>query len=107
MRGRGWEVVIHPFSFEEYLRHHGQDAPHRLDALTSADRSRLEHGLLSYLDTGGFPEVQGLETAERLAVLTQYVDIAMLRDVMERHGVTNVAGLRSEEHTSELQSPLN
>lgn len=94
MRGRGWEVVIQPFSFEEYLRHHRQEAPHRWDALTSAERSRLEHALLSYLDTGGFPEVQGLETPERLTLLTQYVDVAMLRDVMERHGVTNVAGLR-------------
>lgn len=24
MRGRAWEVVIHPFSFEEALRHRGQ-----------------------------------------------------------------------------------
>lgn len=94
MRGRGWEVAIYPFSFEEYLRHHGYEMPHRVDALTSAERSRLEHALLAYLVTGGFPEVQGLEKAERLAVLTQYVDIAMLRDVMERHGVTNVVGLR-------------
>jgi len=94
MRGRGWEVVIHPFSFEEYLRHHGSEVPQRLDAMTSAQRSRLENALLSYLDAGGFPEVQGLEAAERLTLLTQYVDVAMLRDVVERHGVSNVAGLR-------------
>lgn len=94
MRGRGWEVVIHPFSFEEYLRYHGQEAPRRLDALTSAERSRLENALLAYLDAGGFPEAQGLAPAERLTLLSQYVDVAMLRDVMERHGVSNVAGLR-------------
>jgi len=94
MRGRGWEVVIHPFSFEEYLRHHGQEVPRRLDAMTSAERSRLENALLSYLDAGGFPEAQGLAPAERLTLLSQYVDVAMLRDVVERHGVSNVAGLR-------------
>jgi len=27
MRGRAWEVVIHPFSFEESLRHHGHPIP--------------------------------------------------------------------------------
>lgn len=94
MRGRGWEVVIFPFSFEEYLRHHGHEVPQRLDAMTSAERSHLEHALLSYLDTGGFPEVQRLKPAERWALLSQYVDVAMLRDVVERHGVSNVAGLR-------------
>ncbi|WP_447973886.1 ATP-binding protein [Nitrospira sp. Kam-Ns4a] len=94
MRGRGWEVVIHPFSFEEYLRHHGQETPQRLDRMTSAERSRLEHALLAYLDAGGFPEAQGLAPPDRLTLLTQYVDVAMLRDVVERHGVSNVAGLR-------------
>jgi len=94
MRGRGWEVVIHPFSFEEFLRHHGVEVPQRLDAMTAAQRSRLENALLSYLDAGGFPKVQGLGAAERLALLTQYVDVAMLRDVVERHGVSNVTGLR-------------
>jgi predicted AAA+ superfamily ATPase len=94
MRGRAWEVVIHPFSFEEYLRHHGHEVPRRLDAMTSAERSWLEHALLSYLEGGGFPEAQRLAPAERLTLLGQYVDVAMLRDVMERHGVSNVAGLR-------------
>lgn len=27
MRGRGWEIVIHPFSFREYLSHHQQSIP--------------------------------------------------------------------------------
>lgn len=94
MRGRGWEVLIHPFSFEEYLRHHGQEIPERMDLLTAQQRSALEGASLRYLETGGFPEVQALEADERLTLLSRYVDVAMLRDVMERHGVRNVAGLR-------------
>jgi len=94
MRGRGWEVVIHPFSFEEYLRHNGHDVPHSPEAMTSAERSSLEGALLSYLERGGFPEVQGLAPADRLELLSQYVDVVMLRDVMERHGASNLAGLR-------------
>lgn len=27
MRGRAWEVALFPFSFEEYLRHHGHVPP--------------------------------------------------------------------------------
>lgn len=94
MRGRQWEVVIHPFSFEEYLHHHGHDVPPHPNGLTSRQRSLLEGSLLAYLETGGFPEAQGLGAPERIELLGRYVDVAMLRDVVERHGVTNVAGLR-------------
>ena len=35
-----------------------------------------------------------MDEATRRQLLTDYVDVAMLRDVVERHAVTNVAGLR-------------
>jgi uncharacterized protein len=94
MRGRAWEVVIHPFGFDEYLRHHGQEVPPEKGLLPAAERSRLDGALVDYLATGGFPEVQRVDAATRQRVLADYVDVALLRDVVERHGVTNVAGLR-------------
>jgi hypothetical protein len=94
MRGRSWEVVIHPFSFEEALRHKGHPIPERPDFLSAPERSAIEHEFLAYLAAGGFPEVQGLDDAVRLKLLADYVDVAMLRDVMERHGVSQVVGLR-------------
>lgn len=94
LRGRAWEVLLHPFSFEETLRHQGVAPPPRPDFLASKDRSALERAFLEYLEVGGFPEAQGLDVATRRQLLRDYVDVAMLRDVVERHGVTNVAGLR-------------
>lgn len=94
MRGRAWEVVIHPFSFEECLRHRGQAVPPEPAFVPAAERSMLERAFLEYLAAGGFPEAQGLDTATRHRLLADYVDIAILRDVVERHGVSNVAGLR-------------
>jgi predicted AAA+ superfamily ATPase len=94
MRGRAWEVVVHPFSFEEYLRHHRRALPKRVDFLTAAERSALERHFLDYLVVGGFPEVQGLDTATRQILLHDYVDVVMLRDIVERHEVTNITGLR-------------
>jgi len=94
MRGRAWEVVLFPFSFEEYLRHHQHEMPARLDVLSAAERSRLQGALRDYLVSGGFPEAQGLEMADRFHLLSDYVDVAILRDVVERHGVTNVTSLR-------------
>jgi predicted AAA+ superfamily ATPase len=43
---------------------------------------------------GGFPEAQNLDAGSRLQLLRDYVDVAMLRDVVERHNVSNVVGLR-------------
>jgi predicted AAA+ superfamily ATPase len=94
MRGRAWEVVIHPFSFEEYLRHHGHPLPEPSGVLGTRRRSALERAFLDYLTAGGFPEVQGLDVATRQRLLQDYVDVVILRDVVERHGVTQVAGLR-------------
>lgn len=95
MRGRAWEVVIHPFSFEEYLRHHGQAVPDDPAFIAAADRSALEHSFLDFLAAGGFPEVQGLGPPDRHLLLRDYVDVAILRDVVERHAVRNITALRS------------
>lgn len=94
LRGRAWEVVIFPFSFEEYLRHHEIPVPERLDLLAARERSLLEGALRNYLNSGGFPEAQGLQLATRHRLLSDYVDVAILRDVVERHGVSNVVSLR-------------
>jgi predicted AAA+ superfamily ATPase len=94
LRGRTWEVVIHPFSFEEALRHGGAAVPEHPEALGARARSTIEKAFLGYLTAGGFPEAQGLVAADRYQLLRDYVDVAMLRDVVERHGVSNVAGLR-------------
>lgn len=94
MRGRGWEVIIYPFSFEEFLRYHNHQVPAPSNRSGKVERSALEHDLLRFLETGGFPEAQLLSIADRHELLLRYVDVAMLRDVMERHRVSHTTGLR-------------
>lgn len=94
MRGRAWEVLIHPFGFDEVLRHRGHPVPEDPAFLTPPERSATERAFADYLDSGGFPEAQGLDPSTRRRLLRDYVDVAMLRDVMERHGITNVTALR-------------
>jgi len=57
-------------------------------------RSTLDHHLREYLMVGGFPEVQGVELRDRVALLNSYVDVMVLRDVLERHRVSNPLALR-------------
>ena len=94
LRGRAWQVLIHPFGFEEALRHQGRSCPDDPAFLTSRERAHLERALLDWLEAGGFPEAQGLDPSSRNQLLRDYVDVAILRDVVERHDVRNVAALR-------------
>lgn len=94
LRGRAWEVPLYPFSFAEALRHRGETIPEEAGFLTGAERAGLERSFTDWLAGGGFPEAQGLDAPSRRQLLRDYVDVAMLRDVVERHGVSNVTGLR-------------
>ena len=94
LRGRAWPVLIHPFSFEEACRHRGIPIPERRDILSRRERLDLERAFADWLRAGGFPEAQGLDAPTRHQLLRDYVDIAILRDVVDRHRVSNVTGLR-------------
>ena len=94
LRGRGWETVIRPFSFREYLRHRDLEPDTPPQRWTPAVRSRIEKHFNGYLKEGGFPEAQGLDEALRVELLQGYVDTVLFRDVIERYGVSQVTALR-------------
>jgi hypothetical protein len=94
MRGRALEVLIYPFSFREALRHAGVEPEAAWKRLTASRRSDLDHRLRRYLTVGGFPEAQGIDERDRTALLRSYVDVVVLRDVIERYAVSNPLPLR-------------
>jgi len=94
MRGRAWDIPIYPFSFREFLRHHQQEIPANPTALTRRKSVALDHQFARFLESGGFPEAQGLPAQERRQLLQGYIDVLLLRDVIERHQIANVTALR-------------
>lgn len=94
MRGRAMEAVVHPFSFREALRHAGREPDRLAEQLPKAQRSRLDHDLKDYLAKGGFPEAQGLDERNHIELLRTYVDVVLLRDVVERHNLSQPQILR-------------
>jgi len=94
LRGRGMATVIRPFSFREFLRHRGEEPNREPRRWKPAERSLIEKRFREYLVDGGFPEAQGLPPATRIELLQGYVDTVLFRDVVERHGVSQVAALR-------------
>jgi uncharacterized protein len=94
LRGRAMEVLVHPFSFREALRHACAEPEGPFERLPPAERAALDQRLRRYLAEGGFPEAQGAAPRDRAALLSGFVDVVVLRDVIERHGVSNPLALR-------------
>jgi len=94
LRGRSMEVLVHPFSFRETLRHSGDEPTEARARLGPDERAGIDAALRSYSTVGGFPEAQGIDVRDRLPLPKGFVDIMLLRDVIERHRVTNAEALR-------------
>ncbi|MFZ5758180.1 MAG: ATP-binding protein [Thermodesulfobacteriota bacterium] len=93
LRGRSLSTEIFPFSFKEYLNAKGLFAktPQQFGSRTAAT---LRKAITKYLETGGFPEVLNLDPNLRVEVLQGYIDSVILKDVIERHRVSNVIALK-------------
>ncbi len=93
LRGRSLTTEIFPFSFEEYLSFHGlfADRPKMFGANTS---SILRKAVKDYMESGGFPEAQNTDHNVRVEILQGYIDSVLLKDIIERHKVSNVLVLK-------------
>ena len=93
LRGRSLPIEIFPFSFEEFLKFHSlfPDRPKTFGANTA---SVLRKAVKDYLEVGGFPEVQNLDRNLRIEVLQGYIDSVLLKDIIERHKVSNLLVLK-------------
>ncbi|MEI6515358.1 MAG: ATP-binding protein [bacterium] len=94
LRGRALTTEVFPLDFPEFGRFHDLSMPSggNFGAVT---RSRVMQAMDSYLLGGGFPAVQDMAPEMRHEVLQNYVDVVLLRDIIERHHVTNVPVLRA------------
>lgn len=92
MRGRTAIHVILPFSFQEFLMVRGME-PDKY--LSSEKRTWIMKYLDEFVRFGGFPEVV-LDDDEnsKVRTLKEYVEIMLMRDVVERHRVKNIKVLR-------------
>ncbi|MEI8138527.1 MAG: ATP-binding protein [bacterium] len=107
LRGRSYATEVFPYSFREFLScHHGEDVELNSPRWGASRRARVQHAAEQYLKLGGFPEVQYFADEQRRQVVRNYVDVVLLRDVLERYGETNVTALRALIHQC-LAAPAN
>lgn len=88
LRSRSIATEVWPFSFKEYLNAKNISVPDFPNAKKSLDQMRSY--LLQYLTEGGFPSRTIAPCNERIYVLQELVDMVIFRDIIERHGVTNI-----------------
>ena len=93
LRGRALDREVFPFSFEEYLRAH--EITINWNRIGSKTRLLLNRHAETYCRTGGFPEIQKMDKARRQEILQSYVDAVVLRDVVERHRISNIETLKA------------
>jgi predicted AAA+ superfamily ATPase len=93
LRGRSLTVEMFPYSFLEFLKTRGSitGKPETFGAKTS---SMLRKAIRDYFETGGFPEVQEMNAHLSTEILQGYIDSVLLKDVIERHRVSNVIALK-------------
>lgn len=92
MRGRALTYLILPFSFPEFLRAKEMEVE---KYLSSDKKSWVMNYLDEFMRFGGFPEVV-LDDDEnsKVRTLREYVEVLLMRDVVERHKVKNIKVLR-------------
>jgi predicted AAA+ superfamily ATPase len=92
LRGRAMPTEVWPFSFTEYLGAVGASVDTSVLGRRALDLLRKR--LREYLLSGGFPEVVAADAADRVRILQDYAETVVLRDVVERHGITNISAAR-------------
>ena len=88
LRGRSLAIEIWPYNFSEFLQAHQLTIPNKPFGQKSFDI--MYHYLQKYFAKGGFPAVQHMQTYEWRETLQTYIDTVILRDLVERHNVTNI-----------------
>ncbi|MDF1655913.1 MAG: ATP-binding protein [Coxiellaceae bacterium] len=92
LRGRALSIEIFPYSFNEFLSANHITTPEAPFGQSSLDK--MKQHLLHYFSKGGFPAVTHLPENEWRESLQSYVDTVILRDIVERHNVSNIALLK-------------
>ncbi len=95
MRGRALSWELFPFSFREYLDYLGIDGA---GALSTKRRLLVQKAFEEYWETGGFPEVAGIDRHLRVKVHQEYFRAVLFRDLIERHDVSHPRALTDLAH---------
>jgi len=86
MRGRALSWELFPFSFREFLDYKQIDWA---GSMSTKKRLLVQKSFEEYWETGGFPEVVGLDRHLRIKIHQEYFHAVLFRDLVERHDISH------------------
>ncbi len=95
MRGRALSWELFPFSFREFLDYKKIEGT---GALSTKKRLHVQRAFEGYWETGGFPEVLGLDRHLRVKTHQEYFHAVLFRDLLERHDVSHPKAVSDLAH---------
>jgi len=95
MRGRALSWEMFPFSFREYLDYKEIEST---GFLSTKKRFLVQKTFEEYWETGGFPEVAGLDRYLRIKIHQEYFHAVLFRDLVERHDISHPKALTDLAH---------
>jgi len=95
MRGRSLSWEMFPFSFREFLDYKKIDGA---GDLSTKKRLLVQRAFGDYWETGGFPEVLGLDRHLRIKTHQEYFHAVLFRDLVERHDVSHPKAVSDLAH---------
>jgi len=84
LRGRTLRYELYPLSFREYLSFRNTS----LNYHSSGNKSRILNNFYQYTHNGGFPEIVNRKKEESLTILTDYYQVLLFRDIIERYNLS-------------------
>lgn len=90
LRGRTLTYEIFPFSFKEYLRFKNIT----VNLNSSKSLSYIKNSFEEYLVSGGFPETIGEDGSIQKRILSDYVNLIVYKDIIERYNISNTVLLK-------------
>lgn len=95
MRGRALSWEMFPFSFREFLDSKGIESE---GSLSTKKRLIVQKAFDEYWQTGGFPEVLGLDERLRVKTHQEYLNAILFRDLVERHDIAHPKAVSDLAH---------
>ena len=95
MRGRALSWELFPFSFREFLDYKGIEGTGHL---STKKRLLVQKAFGEYWETGGFPEVVGLDRHLRIKIHQEYLQAILFRDLIERHDISHPRAVADLAH---------
>ena len=95
MRGRALSWELFPFSFREFLDY---KQIYAMGPMSTKKRLLVQKAFEEYWETGGFPEVVGLDRHLRIKIHQEYFHAVLFRDLVERHDISHPKAVKDLAH---------